>query len=73
MTNKYFQDLLSQEPFKPMELGLDNGRTVFVGHPEYVLLAPKMLPAVVIYDEKADRVTHISLDHVSTIDQEPAR
>jgi hypothetical protein len=64
MTATNLEDALHQKPFKPLELHLDNGKTVHVKHPDCVLLTLNKQTAVV---DDGDRLHIMGLDHISSL------
>jgi hypothetical protein len=51
------RELYNAAPFKPFELGLTNGRTVSVKHPEFMALSPSGRTIVVF-----ERDGHLTID-----------
>lgn len=47
MNTKSLQKTLKEKPFQPFRLHLADGEKIFVGHPEYMVIAPAERTVVV--------------------------
>lgn len=64
MNAEAVRERLVRQPFEPFELRLSNGETYQVRHPENVALAKTK---IVVANPDTDRVAHIALVHINSI------
>lgn len=72
MTAEDLIELLEERPFKPLRIGLDDGRSYEVRHPEMAIVTPALVAIGVSKDNGsrlAERVTHCSIAHI--VEAEP--
>ena len=58
------REWLNRHPFEPFELRLSNGEAYQVRHPEVLAIGRDR---VAIFDPNSDRVVHVALIHVNSI------
>jgi hypothetical protein len=59
------REWLRREPFEPFEVRLSNGEHYQVRHPEFVALGKNRMAIV---DPNTDRIVHVALVHVNSIE-----
>lgn len=64
MNAEAVREWLVRQPFEPFELRLSNGEIYQVRHPELAAIGRHKM---VVVDADTDRVTHISLVHINSI------
>ena len=64
MTAANIEEVLHRTPFAPFELQLDNGRTLHVKHPDFLMFTESKRTVIVT---EGERFIIADLDHVSTI------
>ena len=65
MNAEMVREWLNRRPFEPFELRLSNGENYQVRHPELLAIGKNR---VVIVDPNTDRVVHVALIHVNSIE-----
>lgn len=63
------KDLYSAAPFKPFEIVLTNGTTVFIGHPEFMMFSPDYR-TVTAYDLRAGGSKRIDVKLIVALNEE---
>jgi hypothetical protein len=64
MNSEVVREWLVRQPFEPFELRLSNGETYQVRHPENVAIGSTKMA---IANPDTDRIAHIALVHVNSI------
>jgi hypothetical protein len=64
MNAEAVREWLVRQPFEPLEVRLSNGEIHQVRHPELAAIGRHKM---VVVDPDSDRVTHISLMHINSI------
>jgi hypothetical protein len=59
------REWLNRQPFEPFELRLSNGEKYEIRHPELLAIGKNR---IIIVDPKTDRVVHVALVHVNSIE-----
>ncbi len=59
------REWLHRQPFEPFELRLSNGEHYAVRHPELVAIGRNR---IAIVDPNTDRIVHVALVHVNSIE-----
>ena len=64
MNAETIREWLNRRPFEPFELRLSDGESYQVRHPENMALGKNR---IAIADPETDRITHVALIHVNSI------
>lgn len=64
MNVETIREWLNRRPFEPFELRLSDGETYQVRHPENMALGKNR---IAIADPETDRIAHVALIHVNSI------
>jgi hypothetical protein len=59
------REWLNRQPFEPFELRLSNGEVYQVRHPELLAIGKNR---IIVVDPNTDRVIHVALVHVDSIE-----
>lgn len=59
------REWLNRQPFEPFELRLSNGEQYQVRHPELLAIGKNR---IIIVDPNTDRVVHVALVHINSIE-----
>ena len=65
MNAETIREWLTRAPFEPFELRLSNGETYQVRHPEVVAIGRNR---IAIVDPNTDRIVHVALVHINSIE-----
>lgn len=61
MTNEQFRDMLHRQPFQPFTIRMADGRSIDVGHPEFVALSPAGRTVIIQTADGGHRVLDLLL------------
>lgn len=65
MNAETIREWLTRKPFEPFELRLSNGEHYQVRHPELLAIGKNR---IIIVEPNTDRVVHVALVHVNSIE-----
>ena len=64
MTTVNIEDALNKTPFTPFDIHIDNGKTIHVRHPDFLMFSESKRTAVVV---EGERFQIVDADHISAI------
>jgi len=65
MNAETIREWLNRQPFEPFEVRLSNGERYQVRHPELLAIGKNR---IIIVDPSTDRVVHVALVHINSIE-----
>ncbi len=65
MNAETVREWLNRQPFEPFEVRLSNGERYQIRHPEVLAIGKNR---IIIVDPATDRVVHVALVHVNSIE-----
>lgn len=64
MTTVNIEDALNKTPFAPFDIHIDNGKTVHVRHPDFLMFSESKRTAVIV---EGEHFRIVDVDHISAI------
>ena len=65
MNAETIREWLNRQPFEPFEVRLSNGEHYQVRHPELLAIAKNR---IIVVDPNTDRVVHVAMVHINSIE-----
>ena len=65
MNAETIREWLTRQPFEPFEVRLSNGEHYQIRHPELLAIGKNR---IVIVDPNTDRVVHVALVHINSVE-----
>ena len=64
MTTVNIEDALNKTPFTPFDIHIDNGKTVHVRHPDFLMFSESKRTAVIV---EGEHFHIVDIEHISAI------